>query len=156
PKSFDPSIKYGLTGDLAIGIAEYRAINEDLTDVGIAGAIFILSVVLLYYLRLRTVFAMILTIGVGLAWTFGVTQLALGHLNLATGFLFTIIGGNGINFSFIYMGRYLEELRRGRSVEQALVTAHRETWIPTLTAASAAAASYGALLVTEFRGFRDF
>jgi hypothetical protein len=34
--------------------------------------------------------------------------------------------------------------------------AHRETWLPTLTAGCTAAASYGSLMITEFRGFRDF
>ena len=77
-------------------------------------------------------------------------------MNLATGFLFTIVGGNGINFAIIYMARYLEERRQGRPIASALDAARRETWRPTLTAAAAAAASYGSLLVTEFRGFRDF
>ena len=156
PKSFDPAATWGITGDLAIGVGEYNAINRDLTDVGLAGAVLILGVVALYYLRLRTMMAMTLTLSVGLALTFGFTEIALGHLNLATGFLFTIVGGNGLNFSVIYMARYLEERREGRPLAQAIEIAHRETWAPTLTAAAAAAASYGSLLVTAFRGFREF
>ena len=156
PSSFDPAAKWGITGDLAIGVGEYNAINRDLTDVGLAGAVLILGVVSLYYLRLRTLVAMTLTLSVGLAWTFGLTAVTLGHLNLATGFLFTIIGGNGINFSIIYMARYLEERRENRPLAVAITVAHRETWAPTLTAAAAAAAAYGSLLVTAFRGFREF
>jgi predicted RND superfamily exporter protein len=156
PKSFDPAATWGLTGDLAIGLAEFKLINRDLTSIGIAGALLILSVVFLYYLRFRTVVAMGLAIGVGLAWTFGLTELLLGHLNLATGFLFTIIGGNGINFSILFMARYLEERRRGESAASSVSLARRKTWRPTLTAAAAASASYGALMVTEFRGFREF
>jgi uncharacterized membrane protein YdfJ with MMPL/SSD domain len=113
-------------------------------------------VVFLYYLRIRTLIAMLITIGVGVAWTFGVTQLAIGHLNMATGFLFTIVAGNGINFGIIYMARYLEARRKGATLEEAVRVAHRETWLPTLTAGCAASAAYGSLLVTEFRGFRDF
>jgi uncharacterized protein len=156
PRKYDPAAKWGLSGDLAIGIAEYKLIVRDLTDIGIAGALLILGVVLLYYLRLRTVVAMTLTIGIGLAWTFGLTEILLGHLNMATGFLFTIIGGNGINFSIIFMARYLEERRRGEPAPVAVAEAAHGTWKPTLTAAAAAAASYGALVVTEFRGSREF
>jgi uncharacterized protein len=156
PKSFDPEVHVGLTGDLVIGIAEYRAITKDLTEVGYTGAALILGVVFLYYLRFRTLLAMTITIAIGLSWTFGATELALGHLNTATGFLFTIVGGNGINFGLIFMARYLEERRMGVSFFPAIRVAHRETWRPTLTAACAAAASYGSLLITEFRGFRDF
>ncbi len=156
PKLFDPAARWGLTGDLAIGLAEYKLINRDLTAIGIVGAVLILSVVFLYYLRIRTVFAMGLAIGIGLSWTFGLTEIIFGHLNLATGFLFTIIGGNGINFSILFMARYLEERRRGETAASAVVQAARQTWRPTLTAAAAASAAYGALVVTEFNGFREF
>ncbi len=156
PSSFDPGITYGFAGDLQSGISEYTAINEDLTDVGYIGSVLIAGVVFLYYLRFRTLFAMLLTIGVGVSWTFGFTELAIGHLNMATGFLFTIIAGNGINFGIIYMSRFLEARRRGASLLDGVRIAHRETWLPTLTAGLAAAASYGSLMITEFRGFRDF
>jgi len=154
--SGEPSVRWGITGDLPLGVAEYRALHRDLTDVGVVGVALILSVVFLYFLRLRAVVAMTLTIGVGVALTFGLTELVLGHLNLATGFLFTIVAGNGINFAILFMARYLEERRRGEPLAQAVDVARRETWRPTLTAALAAAASYGSLVFTAFRGFREF
>jgi hypothetical protein len=156
PASFHPEIRYGFGGDLPSAIAEYKAINDDLTEVGVVGAVLIAGVVFLYYLRLRTLFAMVITISVGVAWTFGMTEVAVGNLNMATGFLFTIVAGNGINFGIIYMARYLEARREGMSLAEAISLAHRETWLPTLTAGFAAGAAYGSLLVTEFRGFRDF
>lgn len=156
PASFDPGITYGLAGDLQTGIAEYAAINDDLTEVGLSGAALIAAVVFIYYLRVRMLVAMVITVGTGVAWTFGVTQLAIGHLNMATGFLFSIIAGNGINFGIIYMARYQEARRGGASLVEAVRIAHRETWLPTLTAGCAAAAAYGSLGVTDFRGFRDF
>ena len=156
PASYDPAARWGLSGDLAIGLAEYALASRDLTDIGLVGGAVILAVVFLYYLRLRTVFAMGVTISIGLMWTFGLTQILLGHLNLATGFLFTIIGGNGINFSIIYMARYLEERRGGSAAPAAVVEGMRRTWHATLTAAAAASASYGALVITEFKGFKEF
>ena len=156
PKSFHPSITYGLTGDLVIGLSEYSTMINDLTEVGVTGVVLLVAVVLLYYLRLRMLVAMSVTIGIGVAWTFGLTQLTIGHLNMATGFLFTIVAGNGINFAIIFMARYLEARRAGGSLGEALAIAQRETWLPTLTAAAAAGASYASLLITDFRGFRDF
>ncbi len=156
PKSFHPSITYGLTGDLVIGLSEYSTMINDLTEVGVTGVALLVAVVLLYYLRIRMLVAMSVTIGVGVAWTFGLTQLTIGHLNMATGFLFTIVAGNGINFAIIFMARYLEARRAGASLEEALAVAQRETWLPTLTAGCAAGASYASLLITDFRGFRDF
>ena len=156
PASYHGSIRYGLSGDLVSSISEYTAINDDLTEVGMWGAIFIIGIVFLYYLRGRTLVSLILIISVGVAVTFGATELLIGQLNMATGFLFTIIAGNGINPGIIYMARYLEARRLGVDPKGAVRLAHRDTWLPTLAAKSAAAAAYGSLLVTEFRGFRDF
>lgn len=156
PARFHPDIRVGYSGDLQTGVSEYRDITRDLTSVGLLGAIMLICVVFLYYLRFRAVLSMLLNIGIGVLWSFGLTRLAVGHLNVATGFLFTIVAGNGINFSIIFMARFLEERRAGRSLEHGIVVAMRDTWLPTLAAAAAAGAAYGSLLVSEFRGFRDF
>ena len=152
---FDPNIKVGYAGDLTTGVSEFKAINADLTEVGISGVVLIGAVVLLYYMRARMLGLLLLTMGVGVSWTFGVTQLTVGRLNIATGFLFSIIAGNGINFAIIYMARYLEE-RRAHAVEPSMLVAAQQTWKPTLTAGLAAGASYGSLAATDFRGFHDF
>ena len=153
---FDPAIRVGYAGDLATAVSEFQAINENLLDVGLLGAAMVAAVVLLYFMRLRTLALMLITIGVGVAWTFGTTELTIGRLNIATGFLFTIVTGNGINFGIIYMARYLEARRVGIEVPEALRLAGRDTWLPTLTAGAAAGASYGSLAATDFRGFHDF
>jgi uncharacterized membrane protein YdfJ with MMPL/SSD domain len=99
---------------------------------------------------------MAITIAVGLVWTFGLTQLVIGHLNVATAFLVSIVAGNGINVGILYQARYFEERQRGAPTPEALRTAVHATWKPTAIAAAASAASYGSLFVTDFRAFRDF
>jgi predicted RND superfamily exporter protein len=151
-----PAIHYGLTGDLWTGVAELTTVNEDLTRVGVTGILLIGAVVFFYYLRVRALVTMLLTILVGVSWSFAFTDLVVGFLNLATGFLFTIIAGNGINAGVIYMARYLEARREGVSLEETIRLCHVDTWLATLTACVAASAAYASLTVTEFRGFRDF
>ncbi len=151
-----PPIHYGLTGDLYTGVSELTVVNEDLTRVGVTGFSLIAAVVFLYYLRLRALVTMLLTIVVGVSWSFAFTELTVGFLNLATGFLFTIIAGNGINAGVIYMARYLEARKSGTPLPEAIRQTHVETWLATLTACVAASASYASLTTTEFRGFRDF
>ncbi len=149
-------IKAGYAGDLVTGLSEYTAVRNDLVDVGALGISLVLAVVLIFFMRLRALVAMGLTIAAGISWTFGATELAIGHLNVATGFLFSIVAGNGINFGIIYMARYFEERRGGRSPADAILVAHEQTWPSTLTAAAAAAAAYGSLWVTDFRAFKHF
>ena len=79
----------------------------------------------------------------------------IGYLNSSTGFLVSIIAGNGINFGIIYMARYLEARRvQGKTAAEAVAVAHRETWLATLAAAGAAMLSYGSLAITDFRGLQ--
>ena len=80
---------------------------------GATGIGLVLAVVLLYFMRLRALLVMGITIGIGLIWTFGLTQLVIGHLNVATGFLVSIVAGNGINVGILYQARYFEEEARG-------------------------------------------
>ena len=155
PKRFDPSIHIGYTGDFITSQEEYLRVKDDLSHVGLAGVLMILAVVYLFFLRFRTLLAMALTVGIGVAWTFGFAWVAIGHLNSSTGFLVSIVVGNGINFGIIYMARYLEE-RRFADVDASIRAAHRETWAPTLAAAGAAMVAYGSLIVTDFRGFKHF
>ena len=152
---YHPSLKVGLAGDLYSGIAEVSAISEDMTDVGILGGCMIAGIVLLFYLRLRTLTLMIVNLLVGLLWTAGLTYYLVSALNTGTGFVFTILAGNGINTSIIYMARYIEARREGVAVESSLATAHRETFGATLCASAASAASFASLLITSFRGFRE-
>lgn len=143
-------------GDMVTGLFEYGSIKSDLLSVGTLGIGLVLSVVLLYFMRVRALVVMGITIACGLAWTFGATRIAIGHLNIATGFLFSIVAGNGINVGIIYLARYYEEKRKGASTPTAIRVAHRTTWPSTVVAAIAAAASYSSLGVTDFKAFKHF
>lgn len=156
PVLYHPSIRTGLTGDVVTSAEQYGVVKSDLTTVGVAGVSMILLVDFLFFLRLRAVLSMALAIGVGVLWTFGVTRLVIGHLNTASGFLVSIIFGNGINFGILLRARYGEARRANQGLEEALTLAYRDTLVPTLTVAAAAGAGYLSLASTSFRGFRDF
>lgn len=150
-----PGAKVGYAGDLYTGISEVRAIHNDVKEVGILGGIFIGGIMLLYYLRVRT---LLLTLGsalVGLIWTAGIAFLIVDKLNTGTAFVFTIITGNGVNTSIIFMSRYLEARRGSNDLTECTAIGHRETFMATLCAALAAAASFLSLQFTDFRGYRE-
>ena len=150
------AVRVGYAGDMPTGFIEYDSIRNDLLSVGAEGISLVLAAVLLYFMRVRALIVMGITIGVGLVWTLGLAQIVIGHLNVATGFLVSIIAGNGINVGILYQSRYFEERRAGASTADALRTAVHATWQPTAIAALAAAASYASLMTTEFRAFRHF
>ena len=156
PELTGRGIKVGYAGDLVTGLYEYGAVLDDLVSVGTTGVALILGVIFIYYRRFRVLVPMAVTMFSGLTLTFGLTRLAIGHLNVITGFLVSIVAGNGINFGVLYVARYLEERRRGSDLATAITQAHLATWVGTLTAALAAAAAYGSLAVTQFHGFKHF
>jgi predicted RND superfamily exporter protein len=149
-------VHIGFAGDLVTGLFEYSHILSDLVEVGTVGVTLVLAAIFLFYRRFRVLLPMIATMVVGLSWTFGLTRLGVGHLNILTGFLVSIVAGNGINFGILFMARFLEERGRGSDLATAITQSHLATWVGTLTAALAAAASYGSLAVTQFRGFKHF
>jgi predicted RND superfamily exporter protein len=150
------NVRATFTGDMVAGLVEYSAVRDDLLHVGAVGLGLVLAVVLLYFVRVRALVVMACTIACGLACTFGLTDLVIGHLNIATGFLFSIVAGNGINVGILFLSRYYEEKRNGAATSDAIHVAHRMTWPSTSVAAIAAAASYASLAATEFRTFRQF
>jgi predicted RND superfamily exporter protein len=89
--------------------------------------------------------------------TFALARLTVGHLNTSTAFLGSIVIGNGINPGIVWLARYFEERRAGRAVHRG----HRGH-APAAPGAArsrprlAASLAYGSLVVTDFRGFRDF
>jgi len=156
PKQFHPSITTQFTGDIVTSAEQYGAVKNDLVEVGAAGIGMILAIDFLFFLRLRAVITMALAIGTGLLWTFAITRFTIGHLNTASGFLVSIIFGNGLNFGVLLRARYGEARRAGESTAESLKSSFRDTFKPTLAVAAAASAGYGSLALTDFRGFRDF
>lgn len=156
PKAIDSSMEIGYTGDLIISGEEYDAIVADLNEVGIAGVLGVLVPVLLFFLRIRTVLVMGGSLLVGLLWTFGLTYFTIGYFNTATGFLTTIIAGNSINYGIMYMARYIEARRDEHLDVESSILAGHTTWLPTLSSSATAMVAYGALILTDFRGFKHF
>jgi predicted RND superfamily exporter protein len=157
PKSFEPTMIAQYTGDVVTSAEEYERITTDLSHVGATGVLGVLGVVFLYFTRVRVVMTMGGSLLVGLLWTFGLTNYTIGSLNSSTGFLVSIVAGNGINYGIVYMARYVEARRDQRlTVPEAIRVAHRDTWIPTLASAATGALAYGSLIFTDFRGFKHF
>lgn len=110
----------------------------------------------LFFGRARAVPLLALVLIPPCAVTFGVAEVVVDYLNASSAFLGSIVVGNGVNSSIMWLGRYFEERRGGRPVESAIAAAHRGTWAGTLAASLACMLAYGSLMVTDYRGFRDF
>jgi predicted RND superfamily exporter protein len=154
-----PGFRVGYAGDVATRVEEMDGL---VTDLGFSGVFVLLAVVLAviaFYRSWRAVPILWLPLAAGTLYTFGLVALpplSIRHLNSNTAFLGSIVVGNGINSGIMLLSRFWEERRRGLSLERALSISLDTTWAPTLAASLAAAAAYGSLVFTDFRGFNQF
>lgn len=155
PKSYG-DLEVSFSGDVIIAKEEQQAIARELIVATSLTVGIVLFLIILFFGRLRSVFLL----GAGLLpptlMSFAIAELTVDALNTSTAFLGSIIIGNGVNPNIIWLSRYFEERRRGQAVDKAILTTHQGVWLATMIASGAAALAYGSLLVTDFRGFRDF
>ncbi|MBI5537133.1 MAG: MMPL family transporter [Deltaproteobacteria bacterium] len=158
-EAYAPGMTYGFAGTPALAVEELRSIEGDLTISTVLVVLAVILALLAFYRWWRAVPALGLPLLIGVSFAFSVASLPPFHVtwvNSNTAFLGSIIIGNGINFGIILLARYLEERRRGMSVQSALEIAIYATRVGTATAAAAAAIAYGSLVTTHFRGFWQF
>jgi predicted RND superfamily exporter protein len=151
-----PGADMGLAGDVVVSIAEHDSILNSMLLATLLTVTLVLAALIWFFRSALAVGALSWSLAVGTIATFAFTELAIGHLNLATAFLSSIVIGNGINVGILVSARYLEELRAGKDGVDALAGALANTVAGTLAAALTAAVAYASLMITVFRGFRHF
>lgn len=156
PKKYDPTLKVGYDSEVTSLVEEQEALVADLASSTAVVVVMVLAVLFLYFRRWKAIGAILGSLAVGCAVTFALSYFAVGHLNANTGFLGSIVLGNGINVAIILTARYREERRLGTPVDDAIRIAWRTTFSATFVASFAAALSYLSLAVTSFRGFNQF
>ncbi len=149
-------VSFGLSGNITISMYEHDSVLEGMALSAGATVLLCALGLLLYYRSARLVIAILWALLVGVAATFALAWAMIGHLNVMTAFLFAIVIGNGINAGLILSARYLDELRGGLDPHAAVAPAIAGALRGTLAATATAAAAYTSLLVTDFRGFRQF
>jgi uncharacterized protein len=117
-----------------------------------------LGVFLLFLFIFRRVGALIyafVPLFCGLALTFGFASLAFGKLSSATSMVAALLIGLGIDFVIVSYGRYVEERRRGASLEGGLAAMCGGVGGAVMAGAITTAATFYAFTFTEFVGLRQ-
>ncbi len=156
PHSYAPDLEIHYTGSVEEMLEEQDALVEDLAVSTIAVLILVCVAMLAFFRSFWATVALVASLLASTLWTFGVSYFVVGYLNANSAFLGSIVLGNGINFGIIFLARFLEERRAGHCHLRSNQVAIRKTAKATLTAALAAGLSYGSLMLTSFRGFKQF
>jgi uncharacterized protein len=156
PKKRHPEMRVGIGGDVRNLVDEQALLVEDLETASAICTALLGLVIVLYYRRARAIPLLAIPVFVGTTYTFGIGHFLIGYLNASSAFLGPIVPGNGVNFGVILLARYIEERRRGATVDHSVALAMKDTLVGTSMAALAASISYGSLMATDFLGFKHF
>ncbi|WP_224363396.1 efflux RND transporter permease subunit [Hyalangium versicolor] len=150
-----PGVVVDATGNFQSRIEEDAVMRRDLSNAGLLSAALAVALILLATRRVSALAVVGLPVMVGVLLTFAFAQVAIGHLNVVTGFLVAILIGLGIEYGVHLAMRYWEE-RQHQDVHGALSEAVRGTFAGALTSAITNAAAFLVLLLAQFHAFQQF
>ena len=149
------TVSVGVTGVPALEIDEVRRGRSDMLR---AGGVAFAAVGLLLLIGFRGVKHPVLALfvlAVGLAWSFGFTTFAVGHLNILSVSFAVILIGLGIDFGIHYLARYLQHRADGMGLEDALCETSAGVGVGILTASVTTALAFFCATFTRFLGVAE-
>lgn len=149
-------VRIDLGGNLMDVSYETRSLARQMAMATVATLLLVLASVYFFFRSFRSLPILALVLVPPVVATFAFAAVTVEYLNTSTAFLMSIVVGNGINPSIMWLARYHEERRLGHSQLEAVKRTHVGTFRATMAASFAAAFAYGSLTITDFRGFRDF
>ena len=144
-----------LTGPVPLTDEEFSTITENAgvnATVTIAVVLFILWMALRWW---RIIFAVFVTLVVGLSITAALGLLMVGTLNLISVYFAVLFVGLGVDFGIQFSVRYRAERHEVDDLHTALLQAGRRAGAPLTLAALATAAGFLSFLPTAYRGVSE-
>ncbi|HLB59432.1 MAG TPA: MMPL family transporter [Bdellovibrionota bacterium] len=149
-------VKVGLGGTFVNRINEFEGISRDIFSTGLFAILGVILLMAIYFRQWAAVIFISIPLLMGMCWTFAITQLFIGELNLITGFLVAILFGLGIDFGIHLFSRYQEARGNGATRNSALIETLKQTGAACFTSASTTAAAFYVLMICDFKGFSEF
>jgi predicted RND superfamily exporter protein len=128
--------------------------NDMLVNI-VTSAVGVLLLFLFAFRRPGALVYALLPLICGLLLTFGFAELTVGSLSTATSVVAALLIGLGIDFVIVSYGRYIEERRKGASIEAALLAMSGSSGRAVLIGAITTTATFYAFTFTDFAGLRQ-
>jgi hopanoid biosynthesis associated RND transporter like protein HpnN len=151
----EPGLRLRLTGPVPLADEEFATVEE---GAGVNGAVTALIVLFIIWRALRSpsiVFAVALSVVVGLTATAAIGLLMVGALNLISVAFAVLFVGIGVDFGIQFSVRYRSERYKDSNFNNALSQAAIKVGRPLALAATATAAGFYSFLPTDYRGVSE-
>lgn len=150
-----PRVWIGLTGMPVIEHDEMQASQIDMLWTSVASLVGVVALFVAGYGGLRHALLACAVLLIGMAYSFGLITLVIGHLNILSAAFGVVLIGLGIDFGIHYVASYLARRQRGDDERQALVTTAAEVGPGVITGGVATAAAFFMAGLTDFIGVRE-
>ncbi|MEY3275696.1 MAG: hypothetical protein RL153_962, partial [Verrucomicrobiota bacterium] len=150
-----PGVNVGITGESVLDRDEMQQSQVDSTVATVLSLALCALIFVVGYRQTGRPLKATLCLVVGLGYTMGWTTLAVGHLNILTITFVPMLVGLAIDFGVHLVTRFEEELRHGRTKEEAIYKAIVHTGQGIFTGCFTTAGAFLAMALTEFRGIRE-
>lgn len=150
-----PDAKITLTG---IPVLENDEMRRSQADSAKASVISYIGVALILFIGFRGFLHPmlgLLMLAIGMAWSFGYTTAAVGHLNILSVSFVAILIGLGIDFSIHVLAKYLELRHQGLGLRAALVETTGSVGGGIVTGAVTTSLAFFCATFTEFLGVAE-
>lgn len=124
------AVKHYITGEIAIGNDYINTVSKGVEKSGIITVIFILIILVLMFRSVVTPFISLLAVGISYICSMGVIGIfikAFGFpvTSFTQMFVILVLFGIGTDYHILLLNRFKEELSRGQSVDDAIITSLR-------------------------------
>ena len=150
-----PGIDAGMTGGPALAHAEANATAHDVKLASMLAVGSNAALVIIPFAAIVEPIFVLISLLVGVAWSFGFTTLAVGHLNLLSAVFTSILAGIGVNFPIHLMARYNEARREGGPMPRAIELAVANTGAGVVASAIIMALAFLMPMFTDFKGIAE-
>jgi len=144
-----------LGGPHLTALSDSSLIRYDMMVNIVTSALGVLVLFLFAFRRIGTLAYAFVPLLCGLILTFGFAKVTVGSLSSATSVVAALLIGLGIDFVIVSYGRYVEERRRGATVEAALMAMSGLSGRAVLAGAITTTATFYAFTFTDFVGLRQ-
>jgi uncharacterized protein len=150
-----PGLNVGLTGEPVLEHDEMEQSQKDTTLASIVALILCALIFIYGYSETGRPVKATICLMVGLAYTLAFATATVGHLNILTITFVPILIGLAIDFGVHLVTRYEEELRKGKTKEEALTKAMVFTGQGIFVGALTTAGAFLAMWFTNFKGIQE-
>jgi hopanoid biosynthesis associated RND transporter like protein HpnN len=148
-----PEVKAGVTGQEALNQDEMGVAFHDMSLATVISLLGLAALLMVFWRGFRRPLLELIELLVALSWTFGLTTLWIGHLNILSVTFAPLLLGLGIDYGIHWFAWYQEEeQRKAASKEEALQATMLKLGPSILLAGFTAALSFFPLVLTGFKG----